>query len=554
MRGLGARRASACVACDRLRSQRAAASGRANTCGPDRPPVGTRRASITRGARTQCRARDELRPVLTGPPQLGAAVVQSRAAAARASAGRSARVGSWAAALLAVPLLLVAARPVRAQTVLTLEAALEHARKHAPELAQAETTVQAARARIDIARSPRLPQVSGSVGYQRSTYNSSFSSGGVTSTTTGTGTTATGVDTGTTTTATTGVTTTSGGSSRSRFSSDTRDQWNATVRASQLLYDFGQSSDNLRAAQASERAQVEYARGTALAVDHAVRDAFLSAAANKALVQVAQESLDNQARHLAQIQGFVTVGTRPSIDLAQSRTEVANAKLSLLRAENNYAVAKTQLERAMGFDPGQYDVSSQVPDPEPEENTGVEKLVEQAERTRPEFAALQYQERAQEYTLSADKAGYAPNLALTGNVSEAGSELDALALNFGAGVTLSWPIYQGGIVDARVRESVATLTGLRIQRELLRKDTRRELEQALLSLHAAQAALEIADEVVANAKERLRLAEGRYSAGVGNIIELGDAQLVLSSAQSQRVSANYELGQARLQLRIGLGK
>ncbi|HET6337127.1 MAG TPA: TolC family protein, partial [Polyangiales bacterium] len=98
------------------------------------------------------------------------------------------------------------------------------------------------------------------------------------------------------------------------------------------------------------------------------------------------------------------------------------------------------------------------------------------------------------------------------------------------------------------------LKGLRIERELLRKDTRRELEQALLSLHAAQAALEIADEVVANAKERLRLAEGRYSAGVGNVIELGDAQLVLSSAQSQRVSATYELGQARLQLRIGLGR
>jgi outer membrane protein len=450
-------------------------------------------------------------------------------------------------------LLLVAAAPVRAQSILTLEAALEHARKHAPELAQAQTTVEAAQARIDIARSPRLPQVTGSVGYQRSTFNSSFSSGGVTSTTTGTGTGMGATDT--TTTTATGVTSTNGGtSSRSRFSFDTRDQWNATVRASQLLYDFGQSGDNLRAAQSSERAQVENARVTALDVDHAVRDAFMTAAANRALVQVAQESLDNQVRHLAQIRGFVQVGTRPEIDLAQSRTEVANAKLALVRAENNYAVAKTQLERAMGFDPGEYDVSSQVPDPEPEENAALDKLVSQAEQTRPEFAALQYQERAQEYTLSADRAAYAPSLALTGTASEAGSELDQLALNFGAGVTLSWPIYQGGVVGARVREAVATLKGVRIQRELLKMDTRRELEQALLSLHAAQAALEIADEVVENAKERLRLAEGRYSAGVGNVIELGDAQLVLSSAQSQRVSASYELGQARLQLRIGLGR
>jgi outer membrane protein len=95
---------------------------------------------------------------------------------------------------------------------------------------------------------------------------------------------------------------------------------------------------------------------------------------------------------------------------------------------------------------------------------------------------------------------------------------------------------------------------MRIERELLIEDTRLELEQALLSLKAALEALEIAGEVVVNARERLTLAEGRYSAGVGNIIELGDAQLVLTNAQSQRVAAAYEVGQARLQLRRGLGR
>lgn len=454
-------------------------------------------------------------------------------------------------ASVAAILLLLAAGRADAQAVLTLEQALEYSRKHAPELLQAQTTVEAARARIDIARSPRLPQITGSVGYTRSTFNSGgggFSSSSTTGTGTGTG---TGTDV---TTMTTTGSTASGGTSRSRFSLDTRDQWNATVRASQLLYDFGQSGDNLRSAEATEHAQEANARATALDVDHAVRDAFMTAAANKALVQVAEESLENQQRHFAQIQGFVTVGTRPAIDLAQARTDVANAKLQYVRAENNYAVAKTQLERAMGIDPGEYDVSSQVPEAEPEENAGIDKLVDQAERARPEFAALQFQERAQEFTLSANKVAWAPSLALSGNVSEAGQELDALALNFGAGVTLSWPIYQGGVVGARVREAVATLAGIRIQRELFRKDTRRALEQALLSLHAAQSALDIADEVVVNARERLRLAEGRYSAGVGNVIELADAQLVLSNAQSQRVSATYELGQARLQLRIGLGR
>ena len=424
---------------------------------------------------------------------------------------------------LALACLLLTAAGARAQAVLTLEQALSYARAHAPELRQAATTVQAAQARVDIAQAPRLPQLTGTVGYARNTHNGSGAA--------------------------------IGGETPARDSLDTRAQFGASLRASQLLFDFGQTRSNVRAAQASAQAQVENARGTELDVDHNVRGAFLDAAATKALVQVAQEALDNQQRHLAQIQGFVEVGTRPAIDLAQSRTEVATARLALVRAQNNYAVAKSQLERAMGFSPpGEYDVSIEVPAAEPEENGALELLLQQAERTRPEFAALRMQTRAQELSVDAAEAGYAPSVELAGSVSEGGSDFDELAFNAGLGVNLTWPIFSGGVTRARVREASATLSGLRIERELLRNDTRLELERAMLSLKAAQEALDIASEVVVYARERLTLAEGRYTAGVGNVIELGDAQLVLSNAQSQRVSAAYELGQARLELRRALGR
>ncbi len=421
-------------------------------------------------------------------------------------------------------MLLLVALPVQAQTVLTLEAAIETARAHAPELAQARTTVEAAKARADAARAPLLPQVTGTLGYSRSTFNGSASAGRDATT----------------------------GGARNTF--DMRNQFSASLRASQLIFDFGQSSDNWRAAQASAKAQVENEKVTWLAIEYQVRISFLDAAAARALLKVAEETLNNQTRHLEQIEGFVEVGTRPAIDLAQSRTEVANARLSLVRSQNNYAVAKAQLERAMGHDPGNYEVSSELPGPEMDESSGLEVLLQQAERNRPEFAALQFQVRSQELQLSATEAEHAPSLALALNLDEGGSEIDALAFNVGAGVSLTWPIFQGGAVAARVREARATLAGLRIEREVLRKDARLEVEQALLSLKAAQVAVEIAGEVEDNARQLLTLAEGRYTAGVGNVIELGDAQLVLTNAQTQKVSAEYELGVARMGLRRGLGK
>ena len=57
-----------------------------------------------------------------------------------------------------------------------------------------------------------------------------------------------------------------------------------------------------------------------------------------------------------------------------------------------------------------------------------------------------------------------------------------------------------------------------------------------------------------NAKDRLRLAEGRYETGVGSIIELGDAQIALTAAGQQNVQAEYGLSQARAQLVKALGR
>jgi len=57
-----------------------------------------------------------------------------------------------------------------------------------------------------------------------------------------------------------------------------------------------------------------------------------------------------------------------------------------------------------------------------------------------------------------------------------------------------------------------------------------------------------------NARERLRLAEERYTLGVGSAIELGDAQVALALAAAQAVQADDKLSTARAQLLRALGR
>jgi outer membrane protein len=81
-----------------------------------------------------------------------------------------------------------------------------------------------------------------------------------------------------------------------------------------------------------------------------------------------------------------------------------------------------------------------------------------------------------------------------------------------------------------------------------------ELRQARLAVRAAKASQEAAAEALENAKKQLELAEGRYNEGVGNVIELGDAQVGLSQASAQAVQAEYNLSTARAQLMHALGR
>src|SRR5262249_2651286 len=150
-----------------------------------------------------------------------------------------------------------------------------------------------------------------------------------------------------------------------------------------------------------------------------------------------------------------------------------------------------------------------------------------------ELAALKMQKQAQEQTLSSIQGQYWPTISVSGTAQESGDALDNLGWSVIGAVTLSWPIFTGLSTRSSVREAEWNQIAIDAQDASGRQAIRPEAEQAGLAVRAAKAELSAADEALTNARERLRLAEGRYQTGVGNIIELGDAQVAVTSAAAQ---------------------
>ncbi len=66
--------------------------------------------------------------------------------------------------------------------------------------------------------------------------------------------------------------------------------------------------------------------------------------------------------------------------------------------------------------------------------------------------------------------------------------------------------------------------------------------------------IQLNQKAVVEAKENLALAEGRYSNGYGNIIELTDAQTLLTDSQVQEIVSRYDYHVAAAQLDVAVGR
>jgi outer membrane protein len=413
--------------------------------------------------------------------------------------------------------------------VLTLAQIERSATEAQPQILVARAATLVARGQAEQARAPMLPQVTTTASYARQTGNFAPRPGATPQP--------------------------NAGAAAGWSLSQSYDFWNFGVTATQLLYDFGQTSEKYHAAQASMESQEVAERTARLIVLSAVRKAYFNARAAKELVDVARETLGDQNKHLMQVQGFVQVGTQPEVALAQQKAAVANAQVQLITAQNNYETAKAQLNQAAGYPGGtEYDVSDETLSAVEDEDQPLEVLVAKAVSARPELVTIAKQREAQQATLSSARGGYGPTFAASAGATEAGTALDGLVPNWTAGVSMTWPLFQGGLTRGQVHQAEAALQSVEAQKSLEELQVRLDVDTARLSVRAAKATIAAADDALANAREQLHLAEQRYATGVGSIIELADAQVSYTSAAAQVVQARYSLSSARAQLLAALGR
>ena len=326
------------------------------------------------------------------------------------------------------------------------------------------------------------------------------------------------------------------------------------ISATKLLYDNGRSKLQREIRTESLKGSRETLRNTQITVAANAKKAYYDLVLRMLNRDVEREKVSNLEEHLKRAEGFYEVGNVAFIEVTKAQADVASARVSLLKAENDILVSQEALRVAMGTDiAGPFDIllSTELLLPQPAEDTNA--LIASALNDRPDYRKILHDIRGSELAIT--NAARANSPTINGTVSSAFSKREGnnSTENYSAGITVTIPVVDGGEVKANVESARAQLDSVNADAEALRQQITYSVRSAALSLTNATDRVRSAEASVKYAEDNLELAKGRYEVGVGDPLELSDAVSTLASSRYTYYQALYDAQTARAELDAALG-
>jgi len=330
------------------------------------------------------------------------------------------------------------------------------------------------------------------------------------------------------------------------------------ITMSQLITDAGRTPNLVASARLNAQASSQTYQATRYSVLLQVNRAYYDALHARAVVKVAEETVAARQLLYDQVSALAKNKLKSDLDASFADVNVAEARLLLLRAQDVLESAEAELSRALGSDQVlHYElVDEPLPSSPPVE---ADDLVAQAMSNRPELAGLRYSSEAAYKFAEAEKDLARPTISLVGTAGYipyiAQLTSQTIPSEYGAAaVNVQIPVFNGHLFSAR-REAahyraLAADQRLRDEQERIARDVR----VAWASAATAFQRIDVTAQYLRHASLALELAQGRYQLGLSSIVELTQAQLSLTQAEIENLSAKYDYQSqyATLQFAIGL--
>ena len=330
----------------------------------------------------------------------------------------------------------------------------------------------------------------------------------------------------------------------------------AGADVSQLITDFGRTSNLVAYSKLQEKAQNASALATDEDIVIATDQAFYNALQAQALLQVATQNVATRTTTDTQVSEMTKNKLKSILDLSFADVNLSQAKLLLLDAQNNADSSMAALDDVLGLDHQVIyrliddDSSTQPPPPD------ADQLVQIGLQQRPDLQALGFNQQAAIKYSHAQRDQLFPTINASGTVGSVPVRPDQYYTSnwWGAvGVNVQIPVFNGFLYTAQAKEANLRAQAAKEQTRNLRDQITRDVRTAWLAANTAYQRVTVSAELLKEADLALKLAATRYQMGLSSIVELSQAQYQQTDAAIGNTNAlyQYRLALATLNYQIG---
>lgn len=324
------------------------------------------------------------------------------------------------------------------------------------------------------------------------------------------------------------------------------------ISLQQMLYDFGvtQNQATLR------RLDYESYKKTFEAVVNSVimetKNAYYTVLYAYENRRIAKETVEKFELFYNQAKAYYQSGFNPKIDVTIAETNLSNAKLKLIQAENSVNVAIANLNNIMGVPYlKKYDIADKLK--YKPINLKFEDAIALARESRPELKQAEIKVEQMNQTIKLAQKSYFPTLSLEGQYQRGGRSWNS-NYGFNIGGYLTFPAVNAMLVRNEIREAKYLYDKELANAKNTQYSIYLEIQKAYLKLDEKRNQMPVTILQLKQARENYNLSFGMYKVGETSPIELKDAEITYENAQLTYYSALYDYNTAKAELEKAIGR
>ena len=336
------------------------------------------------------------------------------------------------------------------------------------------------------------------------------------------------------------------------------DSYRASVNANMLIYDGGGWWNRIKESGRTRDAREFDEKAQRISTVTDVKRFYYELLRNQNLLVVRDEDVRLAEEQLKSAQSRYEIGVAAQIDVYTSRVSYNESRINYFNQERQVEIAKANLNNILGRDPFEQIIIS-------EDSTlteiefSMDEALEKALGGHPQIKSREEEIESAKYAYKAAKSGLLPTISASLSYSRFNPKFERVYsfidrnYSWGYSVNMSIPFFDGLQTKSQISQAEHSRD---IAEENLidsKRQVTRDVREYYITHQSYVREVAMRNENLVEAEENLRLARERYNVGAGTLLEVIDAQVRLTNARTQRVSAVYDAKIAEAQLAGALG-